>query len=55
MTLILASDNEESPLRMMKRMKKPEARKGELEGFLSDGEEPPPYRTQVAALYDALQ
>ena len=64
MALILASDDEESPLRMMKQMKKLEARKGELEGFLADAEEPPPllhpemasyYRTQVAELYDALQ
>ena len=42
MALILASDDEESPLRMMKQMKKLEARKGELEGFLADAEEPPP-------------
>lgn len=64
MALILASDDEESPLRMMKQMKKLEARKGELEGFLADAEEPPPllhpemasyYRAQVADLYDALQ
>lgn len=64
MKLILASDDDDTPLRLMKQMKELEGRKKELEVFLADAEEPPPllhpemanfYRVQVGELYDALQ
>lgn len=64
MKLILASGDDDIPLRLMKQMKELEGRKKELEVFLADAEEPPPllhpematyYRVKVGALYDALQ
>lgn len=64
MKLILASDDDATPARMMKQMKDLEARKSELEDQLANAEEPPPllhpnmahhYRAQVEELHAALQ
>lgn len=64
MKLILASNDDEAPTRMMKQMKELEARQKELKAFLQEAEEPPPllhpnmahhYRIQVDELYAALQ
>ncbi|GLI25721.1 recombinase family protein [Xanthobacter flavus] len=64
MKLILASDSDDAPTRMMKQMKELEARQKELKAFLQDAQEPPPllhpnmahhYHAQVDELYAALQ
>ncbi|MFD2249550.1 recombinase family protein [Pseudochelatococcus lubricantis] len=64
MSLILAADDDASPLRMMKQMKTLEAKKADIERFLEGAEEPPPllhpnmahhYHAQVDELYAALQ
>jgi hypothetical protein len=64
MKLILASDSDDAPTRMMKQMKQLEARRKELKAFLQDAQEPPPLlhpnmahhdHVQVDELYAALQ
>ncbi|MCI0598580.1 MAG: recombinase family protein [Beijerinckiaceae bacterium] len=64
MKLILASGDDDTPMRLMRRMKELEGKKSEFERFLADAEEPPPhlhpemanfYRVQVGELYEALQ
>jgi site-specific DNA recombinase len=64
MKLIMASDSDDAPTRMMKQMKDLENRQKELEAFLHEAEEPPPllhpnmahhYHVQVDELYAALQ
>ena len=63
MKLILASGDDDTPMRLMRQMKELEGKKSEFEGFLADAEEPPPhlhpemanfYRMQVGELYEAL-
>ncbi|WGR56610.1 recombinase family protein [Paracoccus versutus] len=64
MKLILASDTDDAPTRMMKQMKDLEARQKQLQVQLAEVDEPPPllhpnmahhYRAQVEELYAALQ
>ena len=64
MKLILASDSDDAPTRMMKQMKDLENRQKQLQAQVSEADEPPPllhpnmahhYRAQVEELYAALQ
>lgn len=64
MKLILASDSDDAPARMMKQMVALERRQKELKAFLQEAEEPSPllhpnmthhYHVQVDELYEALQ
>ena len=64
MKLIMASSDDDAPIRMMKQMKELESRQEEMKAFLQEAEEPPPllhpnmahhYHAQVEELYAALQ
>jgi DNA invertase Pin-like site-specific DNA recombinase len=64
MKLILASGDDDTPMRLMRQMKELEGKKSEFERFLANAEEPPPhlhpemanfYRVQVGELYESLQ